>query len=241
MAKVNVLGVLIDNVDHNEALEKVEGFIADGKKHYIVTPNPEQVIYAQNHPGFKKILNEADLAVCDGVGLLWASRFLGTPLAERVSGVDLMEKICARAAQKGWKIGLLGSTGQTAKEAGKVLKLSYNGLKVEFAEAGDPSGVFDRKIRKKIPELDVLFVAYGAPKQEEWIKRNLRQIDIKAAMACGGAFDFIVGRQKRAPKILRNTCFEWLWRLILQPWRIRRQMAIPAFMAKVFWKRISNS
>jgi len=241
VAKVNILGVLIDNLGYDEALEKVENFIADGRKHYIVTPNPEQVMYAQNQLNFKKILNEADLAICDGVGLLWASRFLGKPLKERVSGVDLMEKICAKAAQKGWKIGLLGSTGETAKKAEDALKLSYSGLKVEFAEAGDPGKMFDRKIRGKIPKLDVLFVAYGAPKQEEWIERNLGEINVKAAMACGGAFDFIVGRKKRAPKILRNTCFEWLWRLVWEPWRIKRQMAIPAFMMRVVWEKILNS
>jgi len=240
VAKVSILGVLVDNVDYSEALEKVNEFIRSGKKHYIVTPNPEQVVYAQDHSSFKKILNEADLAICDGVGLLWASRFLSTPLKERVSGVDLMEKICVRASQKGWKLGFLGGTGKTAKETGEALKLRYDGLKIEFAAEGDPRSDFDWELRKEIPELDVLFVAYGAPKQEELIARNLKELDVKVVMACGGAFDFVAGKKKRAPEILRNTCFEWLWRLMLEPWRIKRQMAIPAFVLKVFWVRISN-
>ena len=240
MAKVDVLGILVDNLNYEEALEKVGEFIRDNKKRYIVTPNPEQVMYAQNHPGFKKILNEADLAICDGIGLLWAARFLGTPLKERVSGIDLMEKICARAAKEGWKVGLLGGMGETAREAGEALKSRYRSLRVEFAGEGNPKPDFDQKLRGKIPNLDVLFVAYGVPTQEEWVARNLRGLNVKAAMVCGGAFDFLAGKQKRAPKILRNTCFEWLWRLIFQPWRIKRQMAIPAFMLKVVWERISN-
>lgn len=240
MNKIEILGVMIDSISFEEATRTVEGFLADGKKHYIVTPNPEQIILAQKNSRFKKILNEADLAVPDGIGVVWGSRILGQKLPERVSGVDLLEKLCQKAAQADWKVGLLGGRGLVAVQAGQELKKRFKGLKIIFAAAGNPSPVYDQKIRKTLPELVLLFVAYGAPKQEEWIKRNRDKIRVKVVMAVGGALEIFAGRQRRAPKVVRKVGLEWFWRLIWQPWRVRRQLALVEFASRVWLAKMKE-
>jgi len=127
-----------------------------------------------------------------------------------------------------------------AARAAEVLKKRYGGLKIIFAAAGNPSSTFDQKIRKDLPNLDLLLVAYGAPKQEEWIGRNLAEINVGVLMAVGGAFEFLAGRQRRAPKIIQSFGFEWFWRLIFQPWRLKRQLALPEFALRVWATKLKG-
>lgn len=234
MDKINILGVKIDNITMDETVARVEAMLADGKKHQVVTPNPEFVMLAQKDDEFKKILNQADLAIPDGIGLVWASRILSSKLKERVTGTDLMLRLCERAAQQGWRIFLLGGESGVAARAAEKLKIQSSKLKiVGVCEGGS---LEDRKA--VIPPTDFLFVAYGAPKQEKWIVENLPRIPVKVAMGVGGAFDFIVGKQKRAPVFVQNLGLEWLWRLLQQPWRARRQLALIKFLVLVFWQKI---
>jgi N-acetylglucosaminyldiphosphoundecaprenol N-acetyl-beta-D-mannosaminyltransferase len=208
---MEILGVRIDNLSMEEVLRKVEGFLEDGQQHYLVTPNPEFLVRAQEDRQFQEILNRADLAIPDGAGLLFASRFLSQPIKERVTGTDLMEKICQQAAQKNWSVFLMGARPGIAEKAAINLRKKYSGLKVE---AG---------FEEVIGQPDILFVALGAPKQEKWIVRNLnKRPGIKLAIGVGGAFDFIAGRVRRAPGFLQQLGLEWFWRLTLQPWRGRR-------------------
>lgn len=194
-----------------EVLQKVEGFLEDGQQHYLVTPNPEFLVRAQDDKQFQEILNQADLAVPDGTGLVFASYFLGQPIKERVIGTDLMEKICQRAAQKKWSVFLMGAERGVAEKAAVNLRRNYSGLKVEAS------------FEEVIGQPDILFVALGAPKQEKWIARNLNKMPgIKLAMGVGGAFDFMAGQVRRAPRFLQRLGLEWLWRMVLQPWRGRR-------------------
>jgi N-acetylglucosaminyldiphosphoundecaprenol N-acetyl-beta-D-mannosaminyltransferase len=131
---VEILGIKIDNLTIKETLQRVEGFLKDGQQHYIVTPNPEFLVKAQKDEEFRQILNQADLAVPDGTGLIFASRLLGRPLKGRVVGVDLMEKICQRAAQKKWLVFLLGGQEGTAEKAAENLRKRYQGLEIEVVE-----------------------------------------------------------------------------------------------------------
>lgn len=204
MNKISILGVGIDNLTMAEVLRKIEDFLADAQPHYIVTPNPEFLVLAQKDRQFKDILNQADLAVPDGTGLILAARFLRRPLSQRITGADLMEQICQKAAQKNWPISLLGAGPGVAETAGQNLKKKYPGIKIE-------------------KEAPILFVALGAPKQEKWIVNNLaNRPSVKLAVGVGGAFDFLAGRVRRAPYFLRKIGLEWLWRLAIQPWRIKR-------------------
>ncbi len=208
---MKILGVKIDNLDIGEVLERVEDFLKDDKQHYLVTPNPEFLVEAQKDKEFKEILNQADLAVPDGIGLIFASWFLGQPLKERVQGVDLMEQVCQKAARNNWSVFLLGGERGISQKAADNLKEKYPNLKIR---AG-----FERVFGQP----DILFVALGAPKQEKWIRDNLAELSsIRLAVGVGGSFDYISGRVKRAPRIIQNIGLEWFWRLGCQPWRVRR-------------------
>ncbi len=209
MQHSDVLGVKISKVTYEFATKVVEEFLSDGKKHYIVTPNPEFIVLAQTDLEFRQILNQADLAIPDGVGLR-----AGT----RVTGIDLMIKLCQLAAEKGYSIFLLGGRGGVAEEAAKRLKGRFANLNIIGTSEADPSSPFH------FPSsgVDLLFVAYGAPKQERWIAEHLPKIPVKVAMGVGGAFDFIAGKRKRAPKIFRRLGLEWLWRVVQEPHRLPR-------------------
>lgn len=215
---MEILEVRIDNLTTEETLEKVEDFLSDGQQHYIITSNPEFLVRAHQEPKFKQILNQADLAVPDGIGLIFASWFLGQPLKQRITGVDLMEKICERASQKKWPVFLFGGKKNVSQKTAEKLEQKYSQLKINSLASEILNAP---EINTQEPA--VLFVALGAGKQEKWIVQNLKAMpSVKLAMAVGGAFDFISGRVKRAPKIFRLLGLEWFWRLTVQPWRLKR-------------------
>lgn len=226
--KQNILGVKVDDVSLDEALKMVDGWLVNKDKHYIVTPNPEIVVTAQKDPELKRIINNADLGIPDGIGLKLAGDIVcNTP------GIDLMEKIIELAQDKGFTTGFLGGRDNVAKKVVECLKKKYPKLKVVFAESG---GEVDNQGKLlKYPKLlrslncDILFVAFGPPKQEKWIAKNLDKIPVKVAMGVGGSFDIISGMVPRPPIFIRKLGFEWLFRLILQPWRIKRQLKLLKF------------
>jgi len=238
--KVNIFGVGIDNLKKIEVLKTVEQFLSDGRQHHIVTPNPEIVVAAEKDKKFLEILNKADLAVPDGFGLILASHYLRRPLHERIAGVDLMLDICCLAEQKNYSIFLLAAKEGLAKpeETAESLTKKFPKLKIysgilEQEETGEK---IIQKINLEKPE--ILFVALGALRQEKFIAENLNKIpSVKIAMGVGGAFDFIAGKIKRAPKWLRKIGLEWLWRFFMQPWRWRR---ILTATIKFSWKVIKN-
>jgi len=201
--KVDILGVKIDDVNMSEALETVHQWLQKSEKRYIVTPNPEFIVTAQQDPLFRKILNDADLSIPDGAGLKLSGKIKNT-----VIGVDLMEKLVDKSREWGVTLGFLGGGPGVAEACVERLQKKYPGIKVDFAKA------------------DLLFVALGHPKQEKWIYQNLPKLDVKVAMGVGGAFDYLSGKLPRAPKWIRNIGLEWLFRLIIQPWRIKRQFKL---------------
>jgi len=228
MQKINILGVNISNITFSEGVDIVRGWLTENNgKQYIVTPNPEFVMRAQKDTEFKQILNKADLAIPDGVGLIWAGKILGTSFKERVTGVDFMLGLCELAAKEGYTIGLLGGRDGVAEKTAKNLQGKLPNLKINFiGEEWNSRGVMHYAPTDKI---DILFVAYGAPKQEKWIAENLNNLPVKVAMGVGGTFDYLAGKTLRAPKWMRQIGLEWLYRLICEPWRFRRQLAIWKF------------
>lgn len=230
--RVNILGVPIDAVRREEALARAERFLEEPRGHFVVTPNPEMLVAAQKDADFRRVLSLADLAIPDGQGLLFVSRLRGTPLPERVTGTDFLDDIAAMAAKMGKTVFLLGGEGDTSRVAADALKKRHPGLKVVGTLSGgtvgrDAAGAItldpgtDDAIRSASP--DILFVALGHGKQEEWITRHLPSLpSVRLAMGVGGAFDFVAGRVVRAPQWLRGAGLEWLWRLIIQPHRIGR-------------------
>lgn len=235
---VDIFGVRVDKVTKSQAVELVEKWVEGNSKHYIVTPNPEFIIAAQEDQEFKKVLNNADLSIPDGVGLKLAADLLST-----IPGVDLMEKLCEVSAKKGFTVGFLGGKGKVAKEAAERLSKKYPGLKVLFAEDGGEVNLEGKPLKEleflKELKIDLLFVAFGQVKQEKWIAQNLPQIPVKVAMGVGGSFDYLSGKVKRAPKFIRNLGLEWLFRLITQPWRIKRQLALIKFVGMVISHKLT--
>ncbi len=231
-----ILGVRVHDVTLSETLDLVEQFVAEGGPHQIATVNPEFVMAAQDNAAFRNVLNRAALCVPDGIGLVWASRRVGgVPLRERVAGVELTERIAERAAREGWRVFLLGAAPGVAEKTAAILQARYPGLIVAGTHAGSPSPEENDAIVEMIrnARADVLFVAYGAPAQDLWIARNLDRLGVKVALGVGGAFDFISGVAKRAPRWVQQLGLEWLHRLIHQPWRIKRQLALPRFVWQV--------
>jgi N-acetylglucosaminyldiphosphoundecaprenol N-acetyl-beta-D-mannosaminyltransferase len=230
-----ILGVRVHDVTYAEALGHIERAIADGGALQIATVNVEFIMEARRNPAFRRVLAEASLCVPDGIGVLWASRRQGRPLRQRVAGVDLVERIAARAARRGWRVYFLGAAPGVAERAATVLSERYPGLKVAGCYAGSPRPQEEDEIvgwvRAARP--DVLFVAYGAPRQDLWIARNQARIGVPVAVGVGGSFDFIAGVATRAPGWMQRVGLEWLHRLLREPWRWRRQMAIPHFMLLV--------
>ena len=243
---MKILGVRVDNLTMTEAVSRVGEMIAGGGKHYVATPNPEFLVDAQRDSEFRKILNGADLSLPDGIGLVFVSRVLGKALLGRVSGTDFMERLCEEAAKRGWGVFLLGAREGVADKASKVLAERYPGLKVLGSSAGSERNPFDTEMRDEITrkvgdeQIDLLFVAFGHGKQEKWIVSNLPYLNVAVAVGVGGAFDFISGRVKRAPRWAREIGLEWLWRLFREPWRVRRIFkAVVVFPWLVLKERIT--
>jgi N-acetylglucosaminyldiphosphoundecaprenol N-acetyl-beta-D-mannosaminyltransferase len=220
----------------------VKDFISHNKKFYIVTPNPELVLASQTNPKLKSALNDADLAIPDGVGLRVAE-----PGLNIIKGRELFLDLTKLAKDNNWKVFLLGGMGMEAELAAKKLGVSYakgpildqNTQPVTEVDKELLKDAVDR-INKTSP--DLLFVAFGNPKQEIWIHENLSKLNVGGAMAVGGTFRYVAGLSKLPPKWMEELGLEWIWRLITEPYRFGRVFqALVVFPLKVFWYRVANS
>lgn len=222
----HVLGVRIDNITKRELLDTIARWLVQPTQHKIFTPNPEMLVDASRDSEFRVVLNESELNICDGAGL---SFFSGIP---KISGSDMVIEICALAEQKMASIFILGTGRDEVLEAAKKELLKrFPSLHIvgtdpgpRIQASGEPIGSQDavlEKIRHAKP--DILFVAFGHGKQEKWISKYITELpSVRVAMGVGGSFEFISGAVRRAPKILRVIGLEWLWRVVLQPWRFPR-------------------
>lgn len=235
MQIIDFAGVKVDNLTMLEALEKVGFYLSENKPHLIVTPNPEMIVACQQDADLKQILNTADLRVPDGISMVVVSRIKGMPLKERVSGIDLMLEII-NAYAKDKKIYLLGGAPDIAKEAALALARKFPWINVIGTHDGYFKVQDESKLIQEIRDLqpDMLFVGLGAGKQEKWLHRYLPQIKVPLAMTIGGSLDVISGRKKRAPIWLQKLYIEWLYRLIVEPQRWKRQVALPKFLWLMF-------
>ncbi len=236
---LRILGIPIHDVTLEEALEWVATWIAEGGAHQIATVNPEFVMMARRDSAFRAVLERADLCLPDGVGITLAARYLGRPLRERVAGVDLVERLSARAAEEGWRLFLLGAAPGVADRAAAALRSRNPGLVVSGTYAGSPRVEEEDEIIHRVQkaEADILLVAYGAPAQDIWLARNLACTGARVGAGVGGAFDYIAGVVPRAPRWMRRAGLEWLYRLIRQPWRWRRQRVLPLYALLVLGER----
>lgn len=234
--KKNLLGVGFTDESIKDVLEYIEKTLEKRqKKYYVVTPNPELLVIANKDLKYKEVLNNADLALIDGIGIVVAGKVLGINFKNRITGVDLLENLCKHVDEKPITVGFLGGRPGVAEKTVECLREKYPRLKVAFAVAE----ISDLASKKDDLKTDILFVAFGSPKQEFWIAEHLDKLPVKVAVGVGGAFDFISGRVPRAPKLIRETGLEWLFRLIIQPWRMKRQISLLEFGYLVLKEKFS--
>lgn len=219
-----LLGVGLTNATEKEVLEFIyTGLQKSHEKYYVVTPNPELLVIADRDREYKSILNSAKLALPDGIGVMLGAQIIGKPLKQRIAGVDLVKSVCNYVSKQPITVGFIGAGPNIAVKTAECLQKMYPGLRV-----GLVASEWSEELKSK--EVDILFVAFGSPKQEIWIKNNLKDLSVKVVIGVGGAFDFISGKVPRAPKLLRRLGLEWLFRLIIQPWRIKRQLSLIKFV-----------
>lgn len=233
---MRILGVRVDCVDMDGAVDAIAAMVADGgPTRLVATVNPEFVMRARADQRFREVLDTAALCLADGIGVVWAMRRLGCPQYERVPGSDLVPLLAAECARRGWRPFLLGSRPGVAEDAARRLEADNPGLVVAGCHAGSPRPDDDDETVRRIADArpDLLLVAYGAPHQELWVARNRRRLEVPVAMGVGGTFDFLAGRVRRAPVWMRRAHLEWLWRLALQPTRARRMVVLPLYALAV--------
>ncbi len=242
---VYVLGVRVDRVSQEQALQRIMEIIAHRRAvngqapcQQLITVNPEFVMAAQRDFHFREAINAAALVVADGVGVVWATRYLRAATPERITGVDTLVALAQRCADAGYRLYLLGAAPGVAEETARRLQALAPGLQIAGTYAGSPAPAEEAEIieRVRAAQADVLCVAYGAPAQDLWIYRNLSRLPVALAVGVGGAYDFISGRQRRAPGVMQRLGLEWLYRLYREPWRWRRMLALPRFALRVVLK-----
>lgn len=238
MEKVDILGVLVDKVNIEEAVDEIFKMLSEKRPHAVFTPNSEIIMKAYKDENFRNVLNNADMLTADGIGVVYASKILNNPINERAAGYDIACGVIDRIAQTGHGLYLFGGKPGVAEKAKENLDKKYPFLRI----VGMHDGYFDEG---QIPEIiddinnsgaDILFVCLGAPAQENWISANMHKLNVRVCMGVGGSIDVLAGVAERAPEKWCSMGLEWLYRLLKQPKRFFRMMALPKFALTVLFK-----
>jgi N-acetylglucosaminyldiphosphoundecaprenol N-acetyl-beta-D-mannosaminyltransferase len=227
---IAVLGVPFDNVTIAEAVDRIEAMIATRRSHYVVTANVDFLVQARRDVELRRVLIEADLVLCDGAPLVWATRWLGNPLPERAAGSDVVPLLIHEAARRGHRIFLLGAGPRVAGEAAARLRAQYPSLNLVGHYTPPFRTLMDLDHEEIVQRVqaaqpDVLLVSFGCPKQEKWIAMHYRRLGVPVVMGVGATLDFLAGRVKRAPSWMQHSGTEWLYRLWQEPRRLFRRYA----------------
>ena len=242
MKHVNILGVPFSITNHSTLVEQLNQHIQKHEKSFVITANPEIVMRANQEEAYMKSLHRATYITADGIGIVKASRLLGQTLPERVTGYDVMIEMLKSADLNHYRIYLLGAHRDTLEEVKKHIQQFYPHIQV----VGSHDGYFDwhhntisEEIMQSSP--DLVFVALGAPKQENWIAEHIDQFNKGVFLCVGGSFDVIAGKVKRAPLSWQNKNLEWFYRLLQQPTRWKRMLALPRFSYHVIRQKVKRS
>lgn len=236
--KTEILGVRFDDLTQQEAAQRGRQLLEEDKFHYVVTPNPEFLLAAEKDPEFRRVLNAADLVLPDGIGVVYSAKILGTPLKERVPGIEFAEAMLSALNDMGGRLYLLGAKPGVAEEAGRRICARYPDLVL----CGTHDGYFKDE-QAILPEIaaakpDLLFVCLGAPKQEKWMARWGQHTGAKLAIGLGGCLDVFAGNVQRAPERWQKMGLEWAYRLKKEPKRIGRMAKLPLVLVKAAGQRI---
>jgi N-acetylglucosaminyldiphosphoundecaprenol N-acetyl-beta-D-mannosaminyltransferase len=242
--RIQLMGCAVDNLSMEETLRQVDGFIRSGKPHQHVVVNVDKIVKANRDPGLRKIINDCDLINADGMPVVWASRLLGRPLKERVTGIDLFEALMKRSAEKGWRVFLLGAREEVVGGVARIYPARYPGLTLAGYRNGywKPEEEEDVVAAISATRPDILFVAISSPKKEAFLARYQAAMRVPFAMGVGGTFDVAVGLVSRAPVWMQKAGMEWFYRFLQEPRRMFRRyfiddMAFVALFAREWIKR----
>ena len=227
-APIAILGVPFDNVTTADTLDLISKMVASRQPHYLVTANVDFVVQALGDLELRRILFDAHLVVADGMPLVWASRWLGNPLPERVTGSGMTPLLLAQAAARGWRVFFLGGSEQSVARAAANTRAKHPNLQLVGAYSPPFKPLIEmehedilRRLREARP--DLLLVAFGCPKQEKWLNMNFRAAGVPVAIGVGATIDFLAGTMKRAPAWMQKTGLEWIFRLLQEPRRLFRR------------------
>jgi N-acetylglucosaminyldiphosphoundecaprenol N-acetyl-beta-D-mannosaminyltransferase len=220
---VAILGTPVDMLDMKQTLARLEEFIQDRCFHQVATANTDFLVNAVSDPELLHILRNADLVVADGMPLVWASRIMGSPLPERVTGADMVPQLASLAAQKGYRIYMLGGRPEVAQRAKAKMEADYPNIQIVGCVSPPLSSIIEMDgdalladIERAAP--DILLVAFGNPKQEKWIHMHRERLrNVPVCIGVGGTFDFIAGEVPRASSLVQRSGFEWVHRLAHNP------------------------
>lgn len=227
-ACVELLGAPIDRMHHEEAMSTIEAYVNARTPRQVATVNLDFLRIARRNPAFAGTLRGADLALADGMPLVWASKLAGAPLPHRIAGIDLVEAICDRGSSLGWSIFLLGAEPGIGIAASVAMLRRHPGLRIAGVYS-PPVGAWDdleeKRIRDRITDAkpDVLLVALGAPRQDIWISENKERLGVPVSVGVGCTFDVVCGAKLRAPKWMQVAGLEWAFRLATEPKRLWRR------------------
>lgn len=243
MEKISIMGVRVDNKSMDEMLLTVEDKINKNQQYVIYTPNTEIIMMCQDDREFLEYMNKSDANVPDGIGLVYASKIKNKPLKGKLAGFDLSIKLLEIAQEKKLKLYIVGGKPGVADKAIENIKIKYPNIEIAGSHHGYFKGAHlglraHEEELKVIDEINkskphILFVGFGAKKQEQWIEANRQNLNANIIIGNGGTIDVLSGAVKRAPEIYVKLGLEWLYRLIKEPQRIKRQIAIPVFIARV--------
>ena len=242
--RITLMGCQVDNLSMEETLQVIDGFIRSGRPHQHVVVNVDKIVKAQHDAELRNIINGCDLINADGMPVVWASRWLGMPLKERVAGVDLFEALMQRASTTGWRVYLLGARSEVVQGVKTLYERKYPGLTVAGARDGYWKPEEEAAVVETIAAArpDILFVAISSPKKEQFLGRWQAQMKVPFAMGVGGTFDVAVGKVKRAPVWMQNSGLEWFYRFLQEPRRMFRRYFIEdmAFLG-LLWGRVAKA
>jgi N-acetylglucosaminyldiphosphoundecaprenol N-acetyl-beta-D-mannosaminyltransferase len=226
---ITMMGCRIDNLSMEETLGRIEDFIRSGKPHQHVVVNVDKLVKASRDDGLRRIINDCALVNADGMPVVWASRLLGKPLKERVTGVDLFEALMRRSGERGWRVFLLGARREVVAQVAETYRRRYPQLVIAGWRDGYWQGEAEEAevaAQVRASGADLLFVAIGSPKKEQFLERWQATMRIPFAMGVGGTFDVATGRVKRAPRWMQRAGLEWFYRFLQEPRRMFRRYFI---------------
>ena len=236
--RIDVLGTKFDDLTMDEALARGEALIEEHAASYAVTPNPEIVMFCREDPETAAAVERASLVIADGIGVIYGAKILGTPLKQKLPGIDFTAALMERMAKKGQSVFLFGAKPGVAEAAAERLQKRFPGLVI----AGANDGYFsdDAPIISKISAAkpDLLLVCLGAPKQEKWMLSHAGSLDVGLMIGAGGSLDVFAGTVERAPEKWQKAGLEWLYRLLKEPRRLGRMMKLPQFLLLVCAQRL---